>query len=853
VDTAALALAAYFPPYGYCVWSAFEAVKGGIADAQCDDKIRHQKDRLTDAFRVLPSKLITNSEQYSMYSESYSQALGEFQQHIAHVQQALTLLDQQWRELVAYNVERDKAAQTVLTADKLALLGRQYGVDNAVTSLFDNIGIAELAENVADVNSFLARKESALLQSCRSPSGLRAGEDYVDGLLYAGTAYRLLQKEPSLVPLASLLELSLDQIADGNGDAVNVIKAMPGCSSPPELLTKPNAKPRPSVVRPRTTVRSVLPLNSRPSRLAFQSSRLALLDLATPADTTDWSFCTLVSTAAGAYDCGAAGGGGTAYDSGFSGADQDPYSGILLAAQDGGYATDNRQVSADIGAATVNLNSRISDLESRFAKARAALPKWMADNEQALATGIAALTASSQLIASGRKTFSSQNAGAIGSAEDSINSFVQSPYDRASASALLANVAGADFSLPSIPSSAVLPDVPPIIGVSAIVRAYGNAAGLERNIERETRKVDEQLRDESALKNQALEDIEVARRFASTRTPEGVKIAAALLDDAAALRYFHAGTLAKISYSTITPDGVLGRSECGPGEPVPDDALSQVIARFEGDIAVYDIKLNAAKSVIQAGIADVSQRQDVLNQSSRLGSLAGSLFYEGYTSNASTVLKCASALIDIATAWLPGVNWGRSIYEVVTGKGLISGLPLDNLSYGVAVAAMVSGGMGEEAMSASTVESAISEVVDASHLQASEDAVKLFEKVWGVEEHVAPQLLEFSPHALDDGMASLDLSKSQVERLVEVGKPYFDGSALSADNTGLVYVAPLSKIGSLPAGAPDVMIVAAVSLDSIESFEVATVYKIDVPSLADLEAKTISDISGEKRFLPRPQ
>jgi len=487
-------------------------------------------------------------------------------------------------------------------------------------------------------------------------------------------------------------------------------------------------------------------------------------------------------------------------------------------------------------------------MESRSASARTALPKWIADNEQAIATAIQASTASTQSIASEQVTFFSQNNASIAGAESSINSFVQSPYDRTAATVLLSEVAGVDLSLPSIPSSAIPPDMPPITGVSAISRAYGNATGLERNIERETLKVNEQLTNDSDLKSQALEDIDVARRFSSTQTLKGQKIASALLDDAAALRYLHAGQLSKVSYSTMTPDGVLGRSVSDPGQPLPNDALTQVIGRFEGDSAVYNMKLNAAKSVIQGDVADVQQRQDVLQTSSRLGSMAGSLFYEGEPSNASAILKYAVTLVDVATAWVPGINWGRSIYEVVTGKGMISGLPLDNISYGIAVVAMVSGGIGEEAMSASTVESAINEAVDASHLQASENAVNLFDKIWAAEEHIAPQLLDFSEHA-GDGMASLQLSESQVEKLIEGGTPYFDGSAISADNTGLVYVTPLSKIATLSPNEPEAMIVAAVS---VESNEIVTVYKIDVTSLAQIEEKTISEISGEKRFLPLP-
>jgi hypothetical protein len=849
VDTIALALAAEAGPYGYCAFAAFELVKFGIAQAGCADKIQHQKDRMSDAFRLLPSKLITNKDQYLIYSQSYSRWLGQFQQHISHVDQALTSLDDQWRNLLAYNVARERASQTVLTAAKLTSLGQQYGVDNAVTSLFDNAGIAELSDNVADMNSFLARSENALLQSCRSPTGLRAAEDYADGLQYAGAAYGLLQKQASLVPLSHLMEQSLKQISTATTDADALTKALPECSiSPLRLRLSRKARQPLMAYAHRLTLPSV-PQHSKASRLVLRSSRFALLDLASPADGPGWSFCTLVITGGGTYDCQAANGGGTTYDSGFTGADQDPYTGILLAAQDGGYATDNRQVSADIAAATANLNQRISDLGKRSANARAALPKWLADNEQAVATAIQSSAASTTSIANDQAAFLTQNSALMVGAEASIDTFIQSPYDRTAATVLLANVAGADLSLPNIPPSEIPPDMPPIVGVSAISRAYGDATGLERNLRREALKVNEEFANDSDLKSQALEDIEAARRFSSTQTPEGQKIASALLDDAAALRYFRAGKLSKISYSTITPDGVLGRSETGPGQPIPKDAITQVISHFEGDSAVYNLKLNAAKSVVQSGITDFQQRQDVLQTSSKLGSMAGSLFYDGEPSKASTILKYATVLIDVATAWAPGISWGRSIYEVVTGKSLISGISLDNLSYGVAVVAMVSGGVGEEAMSASSVESTIKEVVDTSRLQASENAVNLFDKILAAEEHIAPQLLDFSQHAIQDGMVPLQLSESQVEKLIEVGKPYFDGSALTVDNAGLVYVTPLSKIATLSANEPEVMIVAAVSVDSNK---IISVYKIDVPSLAQVEAKTVSDISGEKRFVPLP-
>lgn len=84
----------------------------------------------------------------------------------------------------------------------------------------------------------------------------------------------------------------------------------------------------------------------------------------------------------------------------------------------------------------------------------------------------------------------------------------------------------------------------------------------------------------------------------------------------------------------------------------------------------------------------------LLDSSDNSLSVADLYYQEGDKSSAQMAIDVAIGLIDIAVSFLPGVSWGRDLYEAFTGKDLVYGNTLGTLERSFAILGVSTIGVG---------------------------------------------------------------------------------------------------------------------------------------------------------------
>jgi hypothetical protein len=755
-EGAATQLAIYYGGwYGVAAVAVYELGKFAVKTDECERKVEHQRAVLRQAMLDLPAQLIRPDEQLTLYHDLYRSNLKTFADYSVAQTDMEKALDQRWRTLFALNAAREAAANSILTTAKIDYLRTQYENGGPLKSIFDATGLADTADKVANLNAYLANGQQALLRSCGNVEGFTRAEDQADSLAYSSASIAVFNRRPEYAPLQNLLDTSGRSTQDMTEEA-HQIAAHLAANQCRNAIRQTEER----------TVANYAQAHSEVPRavdFALPAPRFVVLADASDSPPVPSSYCE-VESSGGSYYCG---NGGQPYGSQFSNSSGDPRQDVLDRTDDGGYAADNRKVGGDIAAAEQNINDRINRLNTESGKVGASMKGWVAQNSAALASQ----EQHADLAITNEKTamdaFGAQHATALANARQELDAFLNTPQPATTAAGLANHLGTADLALTTIPADSVPPGIPALPGITAAERAFGTTATpLGQAIIREQMKVDRDLVTSPSSKALATRELNYAKNFDAS--PGGTAVANALLSDSRALRFFATHQLSTLQLTGMSNSGELYTMTVPGPDAVPSDALSARIQTFLENSDIYDTREASLRAAIGAGAVEDSGRAgqvDSLAQS--IYTNANATFYSGDLPDGARMIKLATAVLDVGTRFVPGVNLGRDVYEAFTGKDLFSGDPLDATGRTMAVLGIISLGFEDE------VEGGIQAIRKIADLG---EPVERAEEIVAASRSLTADGVKMSQHALDempiDPLGAID--QTEVNDAINQGTHFWD-------------------------------------------------------------------------------
>ena len=148
----------------------------------------------------------------------------------------------------------------------------------------------------------------------------------------------------------------------------------------------------------------------------------------------------------------------------------------------------------------------------------------------------------------------------------------------------------------------------------------------------------------------------------------------------------------------VHPDGRIDRVALADVSRLPDNALVNVVRTFRYDQDFFRAGAARLHGELAAGGSFAGRRGAVLGTAHNLYDYAQASFADGDLGAARAWLTMAVGALDIATRFIPGVDWGRDVYEAVSGRDLFSGAELDPVDRVGAVIGVLSAGVGNNAL-----------------------------------------------------------------------------------------------------------------------------------------------------------
>lgn len=440
-------------PYGVAAGMVV-LMAGAVLDAECSRKWEQQRDRVKEAATLLPSKLISEDEQWELVEKLERTEIDQFKEHGSKAAAVIDVLASRWKTLFAANATRAAAADAVLTVAKIDQIRRDLsrGIDPA--DIRHQVAITEIAADVGRVNDAVARGRVQVINSCLSVAGLSAEEDQVDGARFARAQFKVLRSQAGFAMLYGLLDQS-DAYAEmaerevysagasvtgrpclRSGDAPNASTAV----SDAVVAGAPIRDTRPPPLVTRRDVRSPK-LVGHVDRESGRSAKAMLSPLSVGANL---SFCVTMRDG-GFYRCG--GGGGAPYGDNFNNTGN-PREDVRSGANDGSFANDNRRMSAKIEQSSQNITLRIQTTRNRVSEARQALPTWHETNGKALDQIAVRSTNADAADVLHEAEFRSATAPLLARVAGDLDAFTGGIADPVAVAKLMRSVGGADMSLP---------------------------------------------------------------------------------------------------------------------------------------------------------------------------------------------------------------------------------------------------------------------------------------------------------------------------------------------------------------------------------------------------------------------
>lgn len=136
-----------------------------------------------------------------------------------------------------------------------------------------------------------------------------------------------------------------------------------------------------------------------------------------------------------------------------------------------------------------------------------------------------------------------------------------------------------------------------------------------------------------------------------------------------------------------------------------DESLTLQVSspKVETKDAAHAQRLNGLKSRVQSARPNKSYQKLALESASASIEASDEASGDGDKFDATLLADMAEVLIDIATAFPPGIGWARDVYEACTGSNLVTGEKLSDWELGVAFVGAASGGMASKVISSERV------------------------------------------------------------------------------------------------------------------------------------------------------
>lgn len=653
-------------------WAAALIIFVGVSiyqreqEEECRRRWEDQRDRFKRAFEALPSKLIRPEDQYEIFSGAVRAIQTDLAEDLVAAQAMLDALEERWRHVFAANAMRIKAARAVLTAAKVEELRAALPGDPATAAIFRTIETLQLITDIRSIAAHVAERHQAFRNADAGFTTLAAHEDLQDAIGAAETQFKAFAEVPALLPLHDLLVRNLEWLAAVRQD----VDGAPTASFTPQPLPRP----------PATT----------PAVAAIEAARAdgaILIDpdlslFAAPFQDIGGRFCVLRSQDGEVYECSASPDRGSPHRGDFSSATGDPLTDILRHYTDGGYEYDDRETQAEINRASRNIEDRIDSLRAKHAAVRTGFAEWKAKNlvdVRGLTTEIAAARSGDEVR---RQAFNAQNEALVSEARAALDSFVQTPTSPERIREALQTAGGKALRLPRLDPSQQIPGAPVMTGVDSV------APGVQARIEREAAKAAADLPEGTPERRTAERALAAARRFEAASAGE---IAEALRCDAANVRYAASGVLPQPEFAYVDDAGVLTRG------PVPEAGLGGTllgqVETFQAASAYQSARIAQAGDASQFPPSQIPNVISALAIAKSLLQTANTLFFEGGIAEGRHVQILSIAVLDIALSVTPGIGWAKDVYELATGRSMLTGEELDTVDRAFALLGAVTGGL----------------------------------------------------------------------------------------------------------------------------------------------------------------
>lgn len=835
-DTTAIAVLTYpTEPISTAVAAAYLVVRfvvWGNEVKQCDKKIERQRERAADATRLLSSTLPKGTETFAFYSASQQSAQARFSTTHAHFEQAHESLADRWRSLMAINLARATLASKALTAEKLETLHNAYNTDSELARLFDSAALTRMLTDVSQVQSAIIAQELRVLGACRNAAGIRMSEDLADAKILAASALGQLQKVGRLAPVSPTLKLVQSRVAMPSARAAAILAGASDadCGNASAVVLRTVAKPvaisvnQPMARRPASANR--LPVAAL-GRLALART---IQPTAVSTAAVGGSFCSIFRSGQ-VYRCAPGGGAGDvpfSYDVG-NGRDPARYGDVSSGGRDGGFARDSAAASQTVDASKANIEQRIREVAQKQAQVDQAIPAWLTGAETGMAATVAQQRTTLAAEQTFRETFLRDQQAALNETASRINQFAQQSGNTSTLAALVKDSGVVDASLSDVPRDAMVPDLPPIVGILPVRLVYpANSTLAQKRVAREAAK-GKRIGDADAREfHRRL--VDAAERLALSNEPSANAMVEALLEDALSQR--HTGATDR-TISVISDTGEISRVPYRGGDLPPASVLKRVDA-FQNRSAVLAQQQAVARQALSPDAVDVEPRRRALEASEALLARGQSEFYKGAVAQGEGLLEAAQLVADLVTSWAPGISWGRDIYESVSGKDLLTGRTLENWERGAAILGAVTVGIGSAGSKVIHAMRALEKVgVDikrAEHIIEAARRIDMFNAVPGA--HAAKQMLE------------RHISMDTVEEVLHAGTRFFD-----VEEKSIICVQAMDE------AIDGLRVVVAVEPDKLvdgERMLIRTVFKDEVRTDAELAKAFIQGTNDRLRYILMP-
>lgn len=138
---------------------------------------------------------------------------------------------------------------------------------------------------------------------------------------------------------------------------------------------------------------------------------------------------------------------------------------------------------------------------------------------------------------------------------------------------------------------------------------------------------------------------------------------------------------AKLREETVVrKNGSMVTIKVTPDKPPSNESLGRVIVRLDYEIGVGRTKAAlASKEAASYTGDDRSQRERIAHISKRIIDESINAFYGARLRDAENLIHVGLVLADLAINWVPQLSMARSVYELITGRDLLTGAELSDL------------------------------------------------------------------------------------------------------------------------------------------------------------------------------